>query len=134
MSLFKKDLTEASEEKNFSQHLADLDFEEGQLAVDVYEQNNKLIVKSTIAGAKPEDIDITLSGDMLTIKGRREMDSFIDHKDYLYRECYWGRFSRTLILPFEVDENSIDVDLDKGVLTIILSKAKVQKETKIKIK
>ncbi len=119
MSIFKKEPEETSQ---LEEHLANFESDEGQLSIDVYQQDNDLIIKSTIAGAKPEDIDITLAGDILTIKGKREMDEYIDYNDYLYRECYWGKFSRTIILPFEIDESKVDVNLDKGVLTIVLPK------------
>jgi len=134
MSIFKKNELESSEEfDKLESHLAGYDFEEGQLAIDVYQSANNLIIKSTIAGARPQDIDITLSDDMLTIKGRREMDEFIEADDYLYRECYWGRFSRTIILPFPVEEDKIEVALDRGVLTIILPKSVSKKEVKLKV-
>lgn len=115
-------------------HLASFDPEEGQLSIDVYQQDDKLIIKSTIAGAKPEDVDISLQADVLTIKGKREMDEYIDYNDYLYRECYWGKFSRTIILPFDIDESKVDVSLDKGVLTIVLPKLKKEEQVKLKVK
>lgn len=134
MSIFKKNELENSEEfDKLESHLSSYDFEEGQLAIDVYQAGNDLIIKSTIAGARPQDIDITLSDDMLTIKGRREMDEFIEADNYLYRECYWGRFSRTIILPFPVEEDEIDVSLERGVLTIILPKSVSKKEVKLKV-
>ncbi|MDD4412094.1 MAG: Hsp20/alpha crystallin family protein [Patescibacteria group bacterium] len=133
MSLFKKNKELDDNFNKLENHLSGFNYEEGQLAIDVYQADNNLIIKSTIAGAKPDDIDITLSGDILTIKGRRDMDEYIDAGDYLYRECYWGRFSRTIILPFLVDEDNINVKLDRGVLTLILPKADNQKEVKLKI-
>lgn len=107
-------------------------YAEGQLAIDVYHTPTKLVINSTIAGAKPEDIDISLNNDMLTIKGKRETPSNTKIESYLHRECYWGSFSRSIILPFEIDPKNIKAALENGVLTITLTKAK--KELAIKVK
>jgi len=95
---------------------------EGQLAIDVYQTDRKIIIKSTIAGAKPEDLKITLHHDLLTIKGTREITDNISPENYLYRECYWGPFSRSIILPAEVDNKRVEAELESGVLTITLYK------------
>jgi len=110
------------------------DYEEGQLSIDVYQSPKDLIIKSTIAGVKPDDIDISINNDMLTIRGKREMREVIDTANYLYRECYWGAFSRSIILPCEVKAEKIDAYLEDGVLTIILPKVKRKKDMKIKVK
>ena len=75
------------------------DYEEGQLSIDVYQTPEAIMVKSTIAGVKPKDIDIALNNDMLTIRGKREMEETIREENYLFKECYWGSFSRSIILP-----------------------------------
>ncbi len=95
---------------------------EGQLAIDVYQTAKKIIIKSTIAGAKPEDLKISLHHDLLTIKGTRTAGEEIKEEDYLYRECYWGSFSRSIILPAEVDNKRVEAELENGVLTITLYK------------
>ena len=106
---------------------------EGQLAIDVYQTDKKIVIKSTIAGAKPEDLKISLHHDLLTIKGRREMLEKIKEEDYLYRECYWGAFSRSVILPAEVDNKRVEAEIENGVLTITLYKTNPgQIEIKIK--
>jgi len=110
------------------------DFEEGQLSIDVYQTPKSLIVKSTIAGVKPSDIDISINNDMLTIRGKREMQETVRHQDYLYRECYWGSFSRSIILPVEVESEKIEAFLENGVLTIVLPKAKTAQQISIKVK
>ena len=76
--------------------------EEGQLAVDVYQDEKNIVIRAPIAGVKPEDLDISIHNDMVTIRGRREHASTIEEKDYFYRECYWGTFSRSIILPTDV--------------------------------
>ena len=110
------------------------EYEEGQLSIDVYQTPSKIIVKSTIAGVKSEDIDISINNDMLTIRGRREMQEKIREEDYLYKECYWGSFSRSIILPVEIDSENIDASLENGVLTVTLPKAKSAKQITIKVK
>ena len=110
------------------------DYEEGQLSIDVFQTPDSLVVKSTIAGVKPEEIDISINNDMLTIRGKRQADIKIREEDYLYKECFWGAFSRSIILPIEVDAERIEAVLENGVLTIILPKAKSAKQISIKVK
>jgi len=106
---------------------------EGQLAIDVYQTAKKIIIKSTIAGAKPEDLKISLHHDLLTVSGVRESGAAVAEEDYLYRECYWGAFSRSIILPAEVDPKRVNAELENGVLTITLYKAETgQIEVKVK--
>jgi HSP20 family protein len=95
---------------------------EGQLSIDVYQTRNTIIVKSTIAGVKTEDLKISLHNDLLTIKGSRGDNLEIKEEDYLYRECYWGAFSRSIILPAEVDNKKVEAELENGILTITLYK------------
>ncbi len=105
---------------------------EGQLLVDVYQTPDNIIVKSTIAGVKPDNLFISLNRDILTIKGKREHDELIAEADCLLQECYFGSFSRTVILPDEVDNKKIDAVLENGVLTVVLEK--IYKDQKIKVK
>jgi len=106
---------------------------EGQLSIDVYQTPSTIIVKSTIAGVKTEDLKISLHNDLLTIKGTREAGAKINEEDFLYRECYWGAFSRSIILPAEVDNKRVEAELENGILTITLYKNKPN-EIEVKIK
>lgn len=108
--------------------------EEGQLSIDVYQTPDKLVIVSTIAGVKPEDIDITINNDMLTVRGKRERRKEIKDEDYLYSECYWGSFSRSIILPVEIELEKINAVIENGVLTVTLPKAKITKKISIKVK
>lgn len=110
------------------------EFEEGQLSIDVFQTPSEIIVKSTIAGVKPEDIDISINNDMLTIRGKRHHDQAVKDQDYLFRECYWGSFSRSIILPVEIEADKVDAALENGVLTVTLPKAKTAKQISIKVK
>ncbi len=106
---------------------------EGQLTIDVYQTPNEIVIKSTIAGVKPEDLDVTINNDMLTIKGIRKNDARIKPEDYYYQECYWGPFSRSVILPVDVEAESIKAELKNGILTIILPKASKAKTKTITV-
>ena len=106
---------------------------EGQLAIDVFQTDKKIIIKSTIAGVVPENLKISLHNDLLTIKGRRTLKENVSEENYVYRECYWGPFSRSIILPSEVDNKKVEADLENGVLTITLYKSTPNKiEVKLK--
>jgi len=106
---------------------------EGQLTIDVYQTPNHIIIKSTIAGVNPEDIDITITNDMVTIRGKREKDEEIKAEDYYYQECYWGPFSRSVILPVDVEAENAEASLKNGILTIRLPKIEKVKTKKIKV-
>lgn len=108
---------------------------EGQLAVDVFQDNkNNLIIKSTIAGVKPQDLDISITNDMVTIRGKREQEIKVNEGDFFFQECYWGGFSRSIILPAEVRPEKANAALRNGVLTIILPKAVAPKAVNLQVK
>ncbi len=100
---------------------------EGQLAIDVFHDNKKIVIKSTIAGADPKNLKISLHNDLLIIKGKREQNEKITDDQYLFRECYWGPFSRSIILPSEVDPKKVKAEIENGVLTVTLQKSKPEK-------
>ncbi|MBI5466536.1 MAG: Hsp20/alpha crystallin family protein [Candidatus Kerfeldbacteria bacterium] len=107
---------------------------EGQLAVDVYQTKSAVVVKSTIAGVKPEDLEVTLNNDVITLRGRRQPEEEVLPEDYLYRECYWGGFSRSIVLPVEVRADKVQASLKNGILTVILPKAaKISKSVAVKV-
>ena len=119
---------EMEEEQFFSQEF------EGQLAVDVYQTNGDIIIKSTIAGVRPDDLDITVNSDMVTIKGKRDQEQEVKDEDYYYKECFWGGFSRSIILPEEIKPDKVKAQIKNGVLTITLPKLKSKGNAKIKVK
>lgn len=107
---------------------------EGELAIDVYETDGDFVVQSTIAGVKAGDLDITIENDIVTIRGSREKQTTQEGKKYYYQECYWGSFSRQVILPQEVDGSKAEASIKDGVLTLKIPKIiKIQKR-KIAIK
>jgi HSP20 family protein len=92
--------------------------EEGQLSVDVFRDRTDLVIRSTVSGAKPEEIDIAVHGDLLTIRGKRELEHNVREEDWYYRECYWGTFSRSVVLPYEVIADQAEATMKNGVLEI----------------
>lgn len=106
---------------------------EGQLTVDLYQTPDEIILESPIAGVKPEDLDISITSESVTIKGSRQKERRIKDEDYFYQECYWGRFSRSIILPQEVDAEKAEAVIKNGVLIIKLPKLNRQRSKKLKV-
>ncbi len=124
-----------SDEKTVAKKSADDEIAaEGKLTIDVYQTPAEIVVESAIAGVKPEDLDIDVSNDSITIKGERHHDEKIKEEDYFYQECYWGRFSRAIILPEEVDPDKASVNFKNGILTVKLPKLEKKKAKKLKVK
>lgn len=107
---------------------------EGQLTIDVYQTEDSIVIKSTIAGVKPEDLDVSISNDMVTIKGERKNEEEISGENYYYQECYWGQFSRSVVLPVDVIADKIEASLKNGILTIRLPKADTTRAKKIQVR
>jgi len=106
---------------------------EGQLAIDVYQTEDELVIQSAIAGVKPENLDISIEKDVISIRGKREKP-FEEKKDYFSQECYWGAFSREIILPVEVDPNRVKASMKEGILTIRIPKILREKKRKIVVR
>ena len=121
----------ASEKKDTNDWMAE---SEGQLTIDVYQTPNEIVIMSTIAGVNPESIDITMANDMITIKGNRKKNEEVKEEDYYYQECYWGPFSRSVILPIDVEVDQAQASMKNGILTIRLPKIEKIKTKKIRIK
>jgi HSP20 family protein len=124
-------LTPVEQAKEGEDWMADY---EGQLNIDMYQTKDNVIIKSTIAGVRPEDIDITVANDMVTVKGARRKEETVTQDDYFYQECYWGSFSRSVIIPVDIDSENIEADLKDGILTIVIPKAAKAKTKKVKVK
>ncbi len=106
-----------------SDWFGDADYD-GQLAVDVYQTADTIVITSPIAGVTPEDLDIAVNGDVVTIRGRRKQEPQSADREYLFQECYWGGFSRSIILPTEVQVDKVTAQMKNGVLFITMPKAK----------
>jgi HSP20 family molecular chaperone IbpA len=106
----------------------------GQLAVDVINEDNAIVIKAMLAGVKPTDIDVDISRDMITIHGEREESQEIEAKNYYHRELYWGGFSRNILLPEEVDVDAAEATEKYGLLTIRLPKLDKSRKAKVQVK
>ena len=106
----------------------------GTLAVDVYETDQDVVVKSSVPGIKPEDIDITITGDTLTIKGETQAEEKVERADYIRQERRYGAFSRSLTLPTSIVAEKAKAEFENGVLTLTLPKAEEVKPKTIKVK
>jgi len=107
---------------------------DAELTVDVYQTSGEIIVQTMVAGVQPDNLAITITRDMITIRGKREENQSIDKDNYFVQELYWGSFSRTISLPEEIDPEEAEAVERHGLLIIKLPKIDKNKETKLKIK
>lgn len=105
----------------------------GQLAVDVYETKEKLVVKGRVAGVNKSELDVSIADNTLSIRGTLSAGTEDDVENYFVQECYWGEFSRSLALPVPVKEDEIEAVLKDGVLTISFTKVKQDTVKKIQV-
>ncbi|MCK9393675.1 MAG: Hsp20/alpha crystallin family protein [Candidatus Paceibacterota bacterium] len=131
-----------SKRKKNNENIKDSDFEEnpkwsnneeGRLVVDVYETDRDLIIQAAIAGIKTEELDIALENDMMIIKGERVDPSALKTKKYFIKECYFGSFTREIILPREIDTSKIKAEITEGILTIKMPKVERAKNKRINL-
>jgi HSP20 family protein len=106
----------------------------GELAVDVYQTPDSIVIKALVAGVQPQTIDISLTREMLTISGVRSDEREVEEDSYFQRELYWGAFSRTILLPEEVDVDRAEASEKHGILMIRLPKINKRRETKLKVR
>ncbi len=107
---------------------------EGQLMVDMYQNPNEIVIQTMVAGVRPEDLSVSIGRDMVTVKGRREAQKNVNDEDFFYKELYWGTFSRTILLPHEIDVDHAEAFEKNGLLTLTLPKIDKARQTKLKIK
>ncbi|HYU64956.1 MAG TPA: Hsp20/alpha crystallin family protein [Candidatus Paceibacterota bacterium] len=106
---------------------------EGQLTVDVHQEGDYIVVKSTVAGVNQDDIDINITSDKVTIRGIRNPDRRINPEDYYHQELYWGPFSRSIILPVDIDVSGARASIKNGMLTIRLPTLEARRSRRIRI-
>jgi HSP20 family protein len=107
---------------------------EGELTVDVYQTADDIVIKTMVAGVRTEDLDINITRDMVTIKGKRVEEEESQNQDYFHRELYWGSFSRTIMLPEEIEVEDAEAIEKHGLLTIRLPKIDKSKQSKLRVK
>lgn len=106
----------------------------GELAVDMHDTGEDLIIKTMVAGVKPEDLDVSISRDSVTIKGKREHERTSGDQEHIYTELYWGSFSRTIALPAEIEVEEAEAIEKHGLLVIKLPKIDKNRQTKLKVR
>ncbi len=107
---------------------------EAQLTVDVFQTPNEIVIKALVAGVRPDDLDISITRDMVTIRGRRVEQRDVEEDTYIYRELFWGAFSRSVVLPAEIDVDMAEAEQKHGLLTIRLPKINKDRQTKLKVR
>lgn len=113
-----------------------MDFEdaEGHLMIDVYQTPDSIVIDSAIAGITADELDIAITPESVTIKGERKRKEKVKKDDYLYQECFWGKFTRSIILPQEIDPDKSQAALKDGVLKITLPKVSKTKSKRVRVK
>jgi HSP20 family protein len=106
---------------------------EGQLAVDVYQTKESVVIKAPIAGVDPRNLEVAIAEDVVTIRGERVEETTVNREDYYVAECYWGAFSRSIIMPVSVNADKAEASLKNGVLSIAIPKVIQDKIKKIKV-
>ncbi len=117
-----------------SRAIHDDDSSEGQLPVDVYQTADDIVIRAFVAGVKADELNVSISRDMVVIEGSREERTQVSEADYFTRELFWGAFSRTILLPQEIDVENSSATAKDGLLTIILPQHDKARQTKIKVK
>jgi HSP20 family protein len=107
-----------------------LEEEEGQLAIDAYQDEDSIFIKAPIAGVNIDDLEISITDEIVSIKGTRKNDTELARENYFVQECYWGSFMRSYILPVSVDAGKAEARLRDGILTITIPK---QEKTKTRV-
>jgi HSP20 family protein len=107
--------------------------DEGRLAIDISETEKEIVILSPIAGVKPEDLEVFMHNDMFTIRGNRHQDlGVVPGGKHIVRECHWGAFSRTVIMPIEIDADAITATIKDGVLTVRMPKTERSRRIAVK--
>jgi HSP20 family molecular chaperone IbpA len=107
---------------------------EGQLPVDVHQTHEEIVIRAFVAGVRPDELSISISRDMVVIEGSRMEREQVTEGDYFTRELFWGSFSRTILLPQEIDVDNSAASAKDGLLTLILPKLDKARQTKLRVK
>lgn len=107
---------------------------EGQLMVDMYQTPQEIVIETMVAGIRPEDLNVSIGRDMVTIRGSRDRERSVTDEDYFYKELFWGTFSRTIVLPHEVDVDLAEAMEKNGLLSLRLPKIDKDKQMKLRVK
>ncbi len=108
--------------------------EEAQLTVDVFQTPSEIIIKTMVAGVRPDDLDVAITRESVTIRGERSEEKLVSEEDYFHRELYWGSFARTINLPEEIDVDGAEATEKHGMLILHLPKLDKNRQTKLRVK
>lgn len=123
-----------NDEPNWQEQPPDEEPQEGELPVDMYQTGDKIVIRALVAGVSPDDLDIAITRDMVTVRGLREEYQEADDDDYFHRELFWGSFSRRILLPEEILIDEAEANEKHGLLEIVLPKVDKDRSTKLKVK
>jgi HSP20 family protein len=121
-------------EDDYLHHEEEEEVLEGQLPVDMYQTQNEIIIRAFVAGVRPDEMNVSISRDVVEIDGSREVRDQVSTSDYTFRELFWGSFARTIALPEEVDVDGATAGAKDGLLTIVLPKLDKTRQTKLRVK
>lgn len=130
----KKDFSSLKVHNEEERVLSQEDNEEGQLSVDMYETEKEIIIEAMVAGVRPDDLQLNIARDQVTIRGKREPNTQIEDDGYFIKELYWGSFSRTVSLPHEIIIEEADAVEKHGLLILRLPKLDKNRQTKLRVK
>jgi HSP20 family protein len=105
----------------------------GDIPLDMFQTENEIVVKATLPGIRPEDVDVSVTGETLTIKAERKSEKVVQGRDYIRRENRYGRFTRTIPLPVQIDPDKAIANFENGVLSLTLPKSETVKPRQIKV-
>ena len=106
----------------------------GQLAIDMYQTDDDVVVKASLPGLKPEEVDISVTGDTVTIKGEHKEEKEVKEENYIHQECRYGSLNRSVTIPVQVKADKAEAVFENGILTLTLPKAEETKPKQIKVK
>lgn len=106
---------------------------EGQLAIDVYQTDESVIIQAPIAGVQPDHLEISITDDVISIRGERYQEQSIPEENYFAQECYWGTFSRSYLMPMLIEADSAKASLKNGILTVTIPKQAKAKTRIVKV-
>ena len=127
------DARTASDERTTEEWLDEIHNHEGQLTIDVYQTPTHVVVQAPMAGVRPEDVDVSINNDMITIRGKRNQKNEVGDGNYYYRELFWGPFSRSVLMPDEIDSNRTESAFKNGLLTVKMPKVNKDGVRQVKI-
>lgn len=108
--------------------------EEAELSIDLYQTPTDVVIQTMVAGIKPEDLDLSIARDIISISGKREENRNIDEENYFAKELYWGKFSRVISLPVEVEPEEVEATEKHGLITIKIKKVDKEKKNTVKVR